>query len=627
MKDIWESLPEWAIKDERKKYIFGSDADSMSIFLMTLTENVYVTAFIQNEYEQTDPRTSNNSMFNKKIISFDNAENNSIVFCSDDLENIDLIEKQAKENNCRLCRIGVQKIANDILNNDVVIYGTANRGKATLKFLRENGVNVIGFADSDKSKTGSKVEDLEVIDFDEINKDTVIIISSGFYKEIFNKICKSGLRVFIDYRQIYYAQYYPYIIIKSEIQKYDILWHCNVQFLNFMVHVMDKKIIIDGYNDFGKDFIRILKLMDKTIEYCVDDEVFEIEGGNIEVKSKYDLIYEDMSDKMVIVTKLDVNLDVCTICPESIFLEELGLEKEKDYRILNTMHGYTVYPKSMMNNNYVRRVSAYDPLLIYTKIYPETDKNYMQYVVHGNPDSSKIRIMTIGGSTTDGGDFQPIKSWSQYLFEKQPDDVVVFNGGISGYNSGQECLKLMRDIEMINPDIVISYSGINDTWIYVYDKHPLTNKGYIGYLKIEEQDVDMGIDNNESVSSFWLRMQKTMKAICEIHGCKFIGILQPAIYRKKFLTEKEKMTYTYCTDKQIFGYPYSLSDYIKIYENLLEVLEFKDFMEDDSLYDFTRIFENHIDEIFMDECHVYEKGNEIIAEKIYSILKEKKYIS
>ena len=44
----------------------------------------------------------------------------------------------------------------------------------------------------------------------------------------------------------------------------------------------------------------------------------------------------------------------------------------------------------------------------------------------------------------------------------------------------------------------------------------------------------------------------------------------------------------------------------------------------DYIYDFTSIFD--ADNVYIDECHVNEKGNGIIADRIFSVLKETEII-
>lgn len=618
MKDIWASLPDWVVKSDKKIYVLGTGQDSFAIFLSTLTENVYISAFIRYEAEDTNPRISLESAFNKKIVSFEDIEEGAVVLYPEALKNVSAAEEQIRAKGCELCKLSVHKLAETLKNNDVVIYGAANRGKKTLQLLRENGANVIGFTDSDQSKIGTQVEGLEVLDFNKIGKDTVVVIASGFYKEIGKQIGDSGHRIFVDYSSIYGLTYYPYVMVRSEKHKEDLAWMCNYHFKNLLTFVINKKIIIDGYSDFGKDIIRILRLMDKSVEYCVADADEAGVTDGIEIKDKYDLIYEDMTNKMVMVTEAEYTKEGI-LYPEADFLESIGFQMNHQYCLFSGMLSEAYWPKAKMKRN---RGIAVTPVATFTILHPNTSKQYPQYVVNGNPEEAKIRILTLGGSTTDGGFYKPIKSWPECLYHQMKEhSAAVFNGGMLSYTSTEECLKLIRDIEIINPDIVISFSGLNDTSRELFDiKYPFCHSVFKHYYNLSEADMEVGLESCEAVADLWLRMERTMKAVCELHGCQFMGILQPLVYKKDYLCGREKYIYHYGLGNVN---PHTIEEAQTIYEELLEVRNYKEFMEDDALYDFTTLFQDNKEEIFFDHCHVFDRGNEIIAEKIYKILKEK----
>lgn len=88
--------------------------------------------------------------------------------------------------------------------------------------------------------------------------------------------------------------------------------------------------------------------------------------------------------------------------------------------------------------------------------------------VYYKKSSEKDVILVLGGSTTDGF-YQNISMgnvWPLYiskLVEKK--GLSVINGGVGGYGSSQELLKLLIDGGRINASIkyVVSLNGINDT--------------------------------------------------------------------------------------------------------------------------------------------------------------------
>ena len=87
------------------------------------------------------------------------------------------------------------------------------------------------------------------------------------------------------------------------------------------------------------------------------------------------------------------------------------------------------------------------------------------FAVYGDlnaPREEVIRIVALGGSTTEPSSTQ---CWPQKLYEeltKRGYSCLVLNGGVAGYSTNQELFKFIRDVMPLNPDIVISLSGVND---------------------------------------------------------------------------------------------------------------------------------------------------------------------
>lgn len=106
------------------------------------------------------------------------------------------------------------------------------------------------------------------------------------------------------------------------------------------------------------------------------------------------------------------------------------------------------------------------------------DSKYPGIMVYGDDTAEDFKIAVLGGSTTDGK-FTFFKSWPELMYEELGNqnfkNVTVYNGGVSGYASGQELLKLIRDMIPLKPDMVIVYDGFND--LNYRNPYPLTS-GY-----------------------------------------------------------------------------------------------------------------------------------------------------
>ena len=163
----------------------------------------------------------------------------------------------------------------------------------------------------------------------------------------------------------------------------------------------------------------------------------------------------------------------------------------------------------------------------------------------------------MGGSTTD-----PVKfdhSWpeelSKLLAERGISGTVV-NGGTAGYSTNQELLKLVRDGLEFKPDIIISYSGVNDRGAWGKPPYPmvhpyqqyilefLTQPAYSPlfpntiYLLSQilwgsrpaRMTATLGVRSSRTLGQQYERNMTLMAAIARASGATFYGIIQPNAY-------------------------------------------------------------------------------------------------
>jgi len=166
-------------------------------------------------------------------------------------------------------------------------------------------------------------------------------------------------------------------------------------------------------------------------------------------------------------------------------------------------------------------------------------------------------ILTLGGSTTDAarGEHSWPEELSKLLAEKGISATVV-NGGISGYSTNQELLKLVRDGLEFKPDIIISYSGVNDRGEYSELPYPmvhpyqryvlefLTRSQYspllpntvyliskvLGGAPPRHIDATLGVPTSRTLGQQYERNMVLMNAIAQVSGATFYGIIQPNAY-------------------------------------------------------------------------------------------------
>jgi hypothetical protein len=118
------------------------------------------------------------------------------------------------------------------------------------------------------------------------------------------------------------------------------------------------------------------------------------------------------------------------------------------------------------------------------------------HFVFYNSNSNQPVIVTLGGSTTSGfyQHFSDGHTWPLFLegiVSKKGYQVI--NGGVGGYSSSQELLKLITEVRRLrNVKLVISFNGINETPFYpggevkdINTKYPFLK--FIQYRMILEQ--------------------------------------------------------------------------------------------------------------------------------------------
>ena len=367
------------------------------------------------------------------------------------------------------------------------------------------------------------------------------------------------------------------------------------------------KMILYADAQYVQLFQKLLKLIDVEIAYYIADDENSA--------SIYDLLYEEQGKFMVIV----VSDDFYSV---RIRLEDLGLQLGVNFRDIQ-------YYKRMIN----LMPYHYDPVLGYN--LDTEDEETRGFRIFGNwKDTGVIRILTLGGSTTDA--YTLPHTWSEYLHEILKDqkiDNVVICGGVSSYTSAGELFKLIRDGFALRPDIVLNYSGFNDIGL---PRCPYINsymRQMSSYLGTQSQIDSVHFDQNKFGVSwgvnggfegtvqddylFWINNQKMIHAVCSARNVSQMTFLQPSLFNgKKKLSQTER------------SYQHNL-----VYSGVNRILT-KDFSENvkefcllsqadagklDWLYDLSEIFYDQ--DVYFDSCHVNELGNRIIAEKIVDIVK------
>jgi len=576
-------------KSDTTQYaIWGLEWESILLLSQVVNDRVYIKYFVD-----LLEKCVGETFLGKQIISKGELREDTEIYV--------LITKEQYVQNCEWvekCLAGRYQIVELKTIKDEIraaerlfIYGAGSSGAKTLKMLKDAGVQVDGFIDSDSAKVGGKWCEYAIYERSSLRPNDVVIISSICFYEIYN-----ALREVIDEQNIYidYCSCAESDMLRGRpILFKDTKKLISVDMLSFFIAIMndfyDKSVILYGVNELTQQVIEVLELLEVNIYAITEDESVSECSYKYPVKNVYELAYEDMHNKIIINLK-------DRVIKKEVF-QELGLKYFLNYRnITNIVYGGIA--------------SVSDGLLDYSKIYEKTSAQYPGFVVYGNENTAKKRIVVLGGSTTDHGTYENlIKSWPEYLYEKCKD-VVIYNGGMAGYDSTRECLKLLRDVAQLRPDLIISYSGVNDLGQPKKEGYPFTRTSVARSINVQ----CFGVKNDVSPDEYWIELGRYMNALAEVMGSRFLRILQPCLLTKAEAarTSNEEILYATGNPKRRF-----FTDYGKLQANVKETIS-----QYDWLYDMTDAFDEVYENIYRGYSHVNNVGNQIIADRIFEIINQ-----
>lgn len=283
---------------------------------------------------------------------------------------------------------------------------------------------------------------------------------------------------------------------------------------------------------------------------------------------------------------------------------------------------------------------------------------------YGEPGSEgagpRSKVFMFGGSTMFGSgerDDFTIPSIFAKEIKSRGLNCEVVNYGQEAYVSTQEVIELMLQLQRGNiPDVVISYDGVNDTFggfqlgvaglphnefnrerefrlLEKKELKPLAVQNAIkqlsvfrflnGFLKrpeawregtklasleYEKPNPDKGAVARAVVETY-VNNLKLIQALSKSYGFKCLFYWQPTIYQKPQLTEYEreamKLENKFAGMQEFYVETYGLMQ-----------SRAADLKTNYGLHDLSSIFNNVREPIFVDNWHLGEKGNSLIAKKM-----------
>jgi hypothetical protein len=256
--------------------------------------------------------------------------------------------------------------------------------------------------------------------------------------------------------------------------------------------------------------------------------------------------------------------------------------------------------------------------------------------------SNVYRIFITGGSTafSSGAPSQDrtIAAYFNRLLSKNLTPLTninyeVFTMAAPAWASTHERIMIENRLSDLEPDLVVSLSGNNDIhwgaqnrnimWFRAYDDEfyfDLLNDIYLmaafGSLpdvvydesgQIDPATVAKRLEKNIRLSAYALSLRKV----------PYVFLLQPTLsVTSKKLTQRESQIPKRASSK-IASVEYFSECYRIIDEKLSKIK-----MEDFYYFNMMKIFDEEYNDIFIDSYHFGDRGNEMVADKMYEYLRE-----
>jgi len=274
----------------------------------------------------------------------------------------------------------------------------------------------------------------------------------------------------------------------------------------------------------------------------------------------------------------------------------------------------------------------YEPYLL-TKTAP-----IPQYV---SPKGERYRVVLVGGSTAAQ---MPVNVLEDALKTITHRNVQVINLGQGGYIINQERIILLLYGIRLDPDLIISLDGMNDivtaskvrktgitysnNFIEFAVNHPLLN-GFVSVFrqsqfvnsinKVRERNLEKSVQKDTKLKNEIIRhTEEGLRSIAIIANgmdIPYVIVIQPYLHLRRNIPEVEKnlaSNYTYRKD--------FMSEMI---ENLNGHLEKSAFPGKTYYIDATKAFDGSTSQCFVDEVHLTNNGNEILANYLVNAAQKK----
>lgn len=559
------------IEKYRKKYIWGTGREAFLILARLIDQRVYVDGFIGEKED------AGMVLFHKPVISLDMIEDkeNTLILSDKELP-ID-------------CFVLTNIFTHESFSaKNVVIWGGGFVGQRLASIFVKKGITVNYFLD--REKNGQKLFDIPVYSPDilsELDKNITLVTAGKYWQEMDDIISKVNPTI-----QSFYVEKLPNETMSIRIDNHTYSALQRIHFLSEFYS--DKKIIMLGNEvELARKWKEVMECLGfgevsimVTDEHLCDEDIRLLD--EVLYEENYILILYGKNNQKSIIKKID----------------ELSIA-ETDWTSVNRL-----------------APAGHRAFMLDLNLGHTSETNYIPGIyLHGKENITDVKIAVLGGSTTEEERY-PFKSWAKIMFEKYcQKNVTLYNGGIAGYTSSQELIKLFRDILCINPDMIVVYDGYNDVcfnnsrlhfrWLYnllEYAKDAVYEHGVLDQ-RVREGIFTGGI-NSENVIGKWLINIESMCGIAQMQHIRFHSFMQPMLVSQKIHTKHGIALHKVCDAHLKHEDIQNMRLFRQRGKEIEETHPY--------IHDLSDIFDEK--DVYMDSCHVWESGNEIIADSIWKII-------
>src|SRR3989344_7108986 len=359
-------------------------------------------------------------------------------------------------------------------------------------------------------------------------------------------------------------------------------------------------------------------------------------------KNRFEVLFNNLNKKLKFIDyliKVLVMVIILFLLLEFISFIAVQVYEDNDSRFYSEVYSDKEWAELYFKEFKDSFEAEYYPYVGYRRVpnfkgeFINLDENSIRKTENNCSDSDTIKIFVFGGSTIWGTGARDIGTIPSYLAKDlcESFSVEITNFGESGYTSSQEVIRLILELRNGNvPDVVVFYDGVNDVYSSYQNnvagvpqnienrkadfnsRKNLNIKGYLinsNFMEIlkkvvktsrEKNLIEKGLSSSlsDETTAIYLNNVKIVKILEKEYGFKSLFYWQPAVYTKNELSGNEKDEIN--LDMTFGGLYLHVTDGIN---------------NSDSVVDLTGVF-NVNKTIFIDDVHISEDGNEIIAKVI-----------